>query len=79
MEHPIINENTKNRYTTPEVRQALSHNVVSSTPRHERGSNSQLYWQYYIGTNYTGTVVVNPTTMRSRPQRPAYHWMVKNE
>jgi hypothetical protein len=22
--------------------QALSHNVVSSTPRHERGSNSQL-------------------------------------
>jgi hypothetical protein len=25
-------------------RQTLSHNVVSSTPRHERGSNSQLYW-----------------------------------
>jgi hypothetical protein len=24
--------------------QILSHNVVSSTPRHERGSNSQLYW-----------------------------------
>ena len=24
--------------------QALSHNVVSSTPHHERGSNSQLYW-----------------------------------
>ena len=23
-------------------RQILSHNVVSSTPRHERGSNSQL-------------------------------------
>jgi hypothetical protein len=23
-------------------RQTLSHNVVSSTPRHERGSNSQL-------------------------------------
>jgi hypothetical protein len=25
-------------------RQTLSHNVVSNTPRHERGSNSQLYW-----------------------------------
>jgi len=24
--------------------QTLSHNVVSSTPRHERGSNSQLQW-----------------------------------
>jgi hypothetical protein len=24
--------------------QTLSHNVVSSTPSHERGSNSQLYW-----------------------------------
>ena len=22
----------------------LSHNIVSSTSRHERGSNSQLYW-----------------------------------
>ena len=25
-------------------RQTLSHNVVSSTPRHERDSNSQLKW-----------------------------------
>ena len=24
------------------LRQTLSHNVVSSTPRHEKGSNSQL-------------------------------------
>jgi len=23
----------------------LSHNVVSSTPRHERSSNSQLWWR----------------------------------
>ena len=23
----------------------LSHNVVSSTPRHERNSNSQLWWR----------------------------------
>jgi hypothetical protein len=25
-------------------RQTLSHNVLSSTPRHEWGSNSQLKW-----------------------------------
>jgi len=25
--------------------QTWSHNVVSSTPRHERGSNSQLKWR----------------------------------
>jgi hypothetical protein len=24
--------------------QTLSHNVVSNTPRHERGSNSQRWW-----------------------------------
>ena len=24
--------------------QSLSHDVVSSTPRHERGSNSHIYW-----------------------------------
>jgi len=24
--------------------QTLSHNVVSSTPRHEQDSNSQLWW-----------------------------------
>ena len=24
--------------------QTISHNIVSSTPRHERGSNSQLLW-----------------------------------
>jgi len=23
---------------------SISHNVVSSTPRHEQGSNSQLWW-----------------------------------
>jgi len=36
--------------------QTLLHNVVSSTSRHERGSNSQL--------------VVIPTTIRSRPGQP---------
>ena len=38
--------------------QTLSHNVVSSTPLHERDSNSQLYWWYVL----IGQVVVNLTT-----------------
>jgi hypothetical protein len=41
--------------------QTLSLNVVSSTPRHERDSHSQLkWWQILIAH-----VVVNPTTIRS--------------
>jgi len=32
----------ENHRPVPRHRQSLSHNVVSSTPRHERGSNSQL-------------------------------------
>jgi hypothetical protein len=28
--------------------QTLSHNVVSSTPRHQRGSNSQWQWWYAL-------------------------------
>ena len=40
----------------------LSHNVVSSTPCHEQGLNSQLqWWQTLIAQ-----VVVNPTTIQSR-------------
>jgi hypothetical protein len=46
--------------------QTLSHNVVSSTPSHEQGMNSQLYWWYAL----IAQVVVNPTTIRSRPQWP---------
>ena len=46
--------------------QTLSHNVVSSTPRHERGSNSQHMWLYALIVQ----VVVNPTTIRSLPRRP---------
>ena len=46
--------------------QNLSHNVVSNTPHHERGSNSQIkWWQALIAQ-----VVLNPTTIRSRPRRP---------
>jgi hypothetical protein len=43
----------------------LSHSVASSTPRHERYSNSQLQrWKARIGY-----VIINPTTIRSRPPR----------
>ena len=44
-------------------------NVASSTPRHERDSNSQLYWWYTL----IAQVDVNPATMRSRPRRPLPH------
>ena len=58
--------------------QTSSHTVVSSTPRHERCSNSQPYWWYAL----IAQVVVNSTTMRTRPQRPPcvllyYHTTVK--
>ena len=46
--------------------QTLSHNVVLSTPRHKRGSNSQLYWWRAL----IAQVVVNPTSIRSRPWWP---------
>jgi hypothetical protein len=46
--------------------QTLSHNVVSSTPCHEQGSTSQLWRGYALIAH----VVVNPTTIRSRPPLP---------
>jgi hypothetical protein len=45
--------------------QTLSHNVVSSTPCHERESNSQRYWWYVLIVQ----VVVFTTTIRSRPRQ----------
>ena len=44
--------------------QTWSH-TVSSTPCHERGSNCQLWWWYAL----IAQVLVNPTTIRSRPRR----------
>jgi len=44
--------------------QTSSHKVVSSTPCHEWGSNSQLKWWWAL----IAQVVLNPTTIRSRPQ-----------
>ena len=46
--------------------QTLAHNVVSSTPLHERDSTSHLWWWY----SPIALVVVNPTTIRSWPRRP---------
>ena len=43
--------------------QTLSHNVVSSTPRLERGSISQLLWWSALIAH----VVINPTPIQSRP------------
>ena len=37
----LVEETGENRRPAASHGQALSHNVVSSTPRHERGSNSQ--------------------------------------
>jgi hypothetical protein len=47
----------------PVTRQQISHNVVSSTPRHERSSNSQFYWWYALNAQ----VVVYPPTIWSWP------------
>ena len=48
--------------------QTLSHNVVSSTPCHEQGSNSQhQLWKALIAQ-----VDINPTTIQSRPQQPRF-------
>jgi energy-coupling factor transporter transmembrane protein EcfT len=41
-----------------------SHNIVSSTPRHKRGSNSQLQW--FSGTNCTGSCKSNYHTITTR-------------
>jgi hypothetical protein len=45
---------------------------VSSTPRHERDSNSQLSWWYAL----IAQKAVNPTTIRSWPLRPRFQ-MIK--
>jgi hypothetical protein len=51
--------------------QTLSHNVVSRTPRHEPGWNSQQFAFMVLGTDSV-QVVVNPTTKRLRPQRTLF-------
>ena len=51
----VVSEKTTDLFQTD-----ISHNVVSSTARHERGSNSQLQWWYAL----IAQVVVNQTTIR---------------
>jgi hypothetical protein len=48
----------ENQQPTASNWQTWSNNVVSSTPRHQRDSNYQLYWWYALITQ----IVVNPTT-----------------
>ena len=63
---PEDGEPGENPRPIPSHWQTLSHNVVSSTPPHERYSHSQLYWWYAL----IAQVVVNPATIRSRSWRP---------
>ena len=51
-------------------RQTLSHNVVSSTPRRERYSNSTMWWWLAL----IAQVVVNP-----RPRRSPHNDSFRNE
>ena len=62
----LVKETGENHRPVASHLQTLSHNVVSSTPRHERDSNSQLQWLYAL----IAEVVVNPTTIRLR--RPLF-------
>jgi hypothetical protein len=55
----------ENRRPVASQWQILSHNVVSSTPRHERDSNSQNRWWYLL----IAQVIVNLTTVRTRPRQ----------
>ena len=58
----VGNRSTREKPT--DLSQTLSHNVVSSTSRHERGLKSQLA--------LITQVVVNPTTIQSRPRCPPF-------
>ena len=42
----FVEETGENHRSAVSHLQTLSHNVVSSTPRHERGSNPQLKWPW---------------------------------
>ena len=57
----------ENHWNIASHKQTLSHNVVLSTPCHQRDSNSQFQWWLAL----IAQVVVNPTTIRSRPRQLA--------
>ena len=61
----------ENHRPVASYRQTLSHNVVSSTPRHEPGSNSQLTTSVVIGTDCIGSSKSNYrkiTAMTAHPK-----------
>jgi hypothetical protein len=63
--------NRRTRREQPTCRKSLtnlSHNIESSTPRHERDSNLQLYWLYAL----IAQVVVNLPTIQSYPRQSLY-------
>jgi hypothetical protein len=57
--------NRKKTTGLPKVTDKFYQNIISSTPRHERDSNSQC-WRWKALIAY---VVVNPATIRSRRRR----------
>ena len=67
----LVEETGENHRPVASHWQPLSHNVVLSTPRHERESNSQLLWWYSL----IARVVVNPIIIR--PLRP-HHCLCKS-
>jgi hypothetical protein len=66
----LVEDTGENHQPVASHWQTLSHNIVSSTSRHERDLNSQLWWWYAL----IAQVVVNSTTIRSRPRRPPMRW-----
>ena len=62
----LVEETGENHRPVASYWQTFSHNVASNSPRHNRGSNSQ-FWRWWA---LIAQVVVNPTTIRSRPLRP---------
>ena len=66
MEVSFIGEVNRSTWRKPRPaashRQILSHIVVSSAPRHEWDSSSQLKWRY--------SLIVYQFTIQSRPRQP---------
>jgi hypothetical protein len=64
----LVEETGENHWPVASQGQTLLHNVLSNTPLHEQGSNSQLQWWSAL----IAQGVVNPTTTRSQPWWPLF-------
>ena len=64
----LVEETGENHWPVASQGQTLLHNVLSNTPLHEQGSNSQLQWW----STLIAQGVVNPTTTRSQPWWPLF-------